>query len=305
MSLNLNALLVMLLLCPIAAAQELEPKALPQMPVRLNALAIGYAYSKGNIILDQALPLEDVNARIHSFNLAFVSTFGLLNRIAQVVVAVPVADGSWEAMWEGVPASAERTGLGDPLVGFSINLHGAPMRAGKESPPQHAKFYMGGGLRMRLPLGQYDETKLMNLGTNRWMFEPSIGAAAHWRKWVFEAHLSGWFFTKNDSFFNGNTLSQNPLLWLQLHVIYEFRPGLWAAVSSGRSRGGRTIINGVKQDTLQNNSRIGATLSIPLWRGHGLNLAYTSGASTRYGTAFDTFVVAYRYTWLVFERAER
>jgi len=67
---------------------------------------------------------------------------------------------------------------------------------------------------VRLPLGQYDDNKLMNLGTNRWMFEPSLGAAVHWRKWVFETHLSGWFFTKNNAFFNGNTLSQNPLFWL-------------------------------------------------------------------------------------------
>jgi len=99
-------------------------------------------------------------------------------------------------------------------VGISFNLYGAPMHAKKTSDPNRPKIFMGGGLRVRLPLGQYDDTKLMNLGTNRWMFEPSLGAAVHWRKWVFETHLSGWFFTKNNAFFNGNTLSQNPLFWL-------------------------------------------------------------------------------------------
>jgi hypothetical protein len=121
------------------------------------------------------------------------------------------------------------------------------------------------------------------------------------KNWILETRLSSWFFTTNNQFFNGNSLSQSPLFMLQLHAIHEFRSGIWIAVSGGISRGGRTSINGEDRDTLQRNSRVGATLSIPLGLKHGLILAYTSGISARYGANFDNIILSYQFRWLKFK----
>ena len=122
MSRIFGTLLVVLVLHTPVAAQELEPRSMPQKPIRLHALSLSYGYSSGNIILDMSLPLEDVTASINSLALAYVTTFGLAGRIARFGLVLPVALGTWEGLVEGDWATTSRSGLGDPMVGFAINL---------------------------------------------------------------------------------------------------------------------------------------------------------------------------------------
>jgi hypothetical protein len=35
-------------------------------------------------------------------------------------------------------------------------------------------------------LGQYDDTKLLNLGNNRWSFRPELGISKAWGPWTLE-----------------------------------------------------------------------------------------------------------------------
>lgn len=290
-----TALLVIITIPTLA--QDLEPRALARAPVGMNFFVLAYGYSSGNVFLDNALPIEDTEAKVHSLSLAFATTFGLFNRMAKLDVVVPLSNGTWEGLLNGEPASAERTGFGDPMVKLSVNLLGAPALSGQEFLVNRSKFQLAGSLKIRAPLGQYDQTKLINLGTHRWMFRPSIGGSVQLGKWILESHLNVWFFTTNNRFFNRNTLSQKPLVALQIHVIYEFRPGLWAAVSLGHSGGGETVVNDLDQDNLQRNSRFGAAFAIPLSGHHSLKLVFTSGVTTRYGADFDTYALAYQYRW--------
>lgn len=63
---------MLFLVCPFTLeAQEMEPRALTNLPRGLNFGAIGYAYASGNTLLDPAIPLEDFNGRINSIVLAY------------------------------------------------------------------------------------------------------------------------------------------------------------------------------------------------------------------------------------------
>jgi hypothetical protein len=278
-------------------AQDLEPRALARAPVGMSFFVLAYGYSSGNVLLDQALPIEDTEAKVHSLSLAFATTFSLFNRMAKLDVVVPFSNGTWEGLLNRETAGTERAGFADPLVRLTVNLLGAPALSGQEFLAKKSRFQLAGGLKIRAPLGQYDQTKLLNLGTHRWMFKPSLGGSVQLGKWVLESHLNLWLFTKNNNFYNGNSLHQKPLLILQIHVIHEFRPGLWAAVSLGRSGGGETIVNDLDQDNLQKNSRFGAAFAIPISGPHSLKLLFTSGVATRYGADFDTYGLAYQYRW--------
>lgn len=57
---------------------------------------------------------------------------------------------------------------------------------------------------------------------------------------------------------------QDPLYTTQLHLTYNFARGAWVALSGTTDNGGRTRVNGVWSDDLQENSRIGATLAVSL-----------------------------------------
>ncbi len=64
-----------------------------------------------------------------------------------------------------------------------------------------------------------------------------------------------------------------------------------------RSAGGRTKLDGVRKDDLQDNWRFGATLSLPVNRNNSINVYGSTGVSVRSGTDFDAVGVAWLYRW--------
>ena len=279
------------------SAQDLTPRLQSPAPARLHTLAFGYAYSHGNYLLDSSLPLQDVKARVNTLVLGYSTTFQLFGRAAKFDVAVPLGAGTWEGLVNGVPASATRTGFGDPVLALSVNILGNRPLLLRQFMQYRERFLLGVSLGISVPLGQYDKTKLVNLGTHRWVFKPTFGGSFKTGKWIFEAFLNAWFFTTNSAYFNGNTLAQNPLYAVQFHVIHTFRPGLWAALSAGRNYGGETIVNGIHKRDIQQNSRFGATLAIPLTARSGLRLGWTNGISVRFGADFTTWAIGYWHSW--------
>jgi len=63
--------------------------------------------------------------------------------------------------------------------------------------------------------------------------------------------------------------------------------------------GGRTRINGVESpNSLQENSRIGGTVSVPVNKHQSLKFSYNRGAYIRYGGNFNNISVGWQYSWL-------
>ena len=77
-------------------------------------------------------------------------------------------------------------GLGDPRFRFSFNLFGAPALSAKDFASYQQDLIVGVSLQFSAPLGQYDNTKLLNLGNNRWSFKPELGISKAWGPWTFE-----------------------------------------------------------------------------------------------------------------------
>ena len=176
-----------------SAAQDLEPRFLSAIPTGGNFAIASYGYSTGNILIDNSLPIEDLNANLN--NLVIAGSYTIKNKL------------------------------------------------------------------------------------------------------ILEGHLISWFFTKNKEFFNRNAIQQKPLISAQIHASYLFKPGIWLAVSFGRSGMGETIVNGIEKNDLQKNSRFGAAFAYRINKNHALKIAYTSGVSTRYGADFNTILLAYQFMW--------
>jgi len=286
-----------LFLFGISNAQSFEPRYLSPAPVGMNIVLFGYGYSYGNILTDSALPIKDVDASLHSFLGAYVRTIDFFGLPGKVDVIVPFSYGYWTGKVYGRDSSTTRVGLVDPMVRLSVTLIGGKVLSPSEFRSYDEDFSLGVAFRVRAPIGQYDETKLINLSTNRWMFKPSIGMAYKLNRWIFELHFNAWFFTTNNKFFNGNKLQQNPLYSGQLHVIYSFKAGFWGAVSFGLTSGGRTILNDIYKDDTQLSQRIGALLVFPVSQKHSIKIGFVSGVSTRYGADFDSVGLTYQYRW--------
>ena len=168
------------------------------------------------------------------------------------------------------------------------------------------KTLVGLSLKVVTPSGQYDPTKLINYGANRWAFKPELGVSQRWHHWLLDTYGAVWFFTTNGEFFSRNqynpgvtTQSQAPVGAFEGHLSYDVKPHLWASLDGNFWFGGQTSLNG-KQDikSLQRNSRLGGTVSLPVSKHESLKFSYSNGAYIRYGGNFQTITVGWQYSWL-------
>jgi hypothetical protein len=80
-------------------------------------------------------------------------------------------------------------------------------------------------------------------------------------------------------------------------VVYTFQPGLWLSVDGTWYSGGETDLNGALRTERLDNTRIGATLAVPIGRHQALKAAWAKGATVRIGQNFTTIGLTYQYRW--------
>ena len=282
---------------PTVRAQDLEPRAYSNTPVGMNFLLAGYRYSEGALLFDPALPITDANATVDMGFLAYVRALGIAGKSAKAGVVLPFARLDADGFVDEVFRTREQDGLADPAFYFTINLSGAPALGVEEFREYRQETVVGLAFKLTAPLGAYESERLLNIGTNRWSFKPEIGISRAWADWTFEIAAAAVVFTDNADFDSGKTRKQEPIYSLQGHVIHAFAGGIWAALSATYYAGGRTTIDGVTRDDLQQNWRAGFTLAFPVNRQHSVKLFGDSGVSTRTGTDYDSLGLAWQYRW--------
>ncbi|HEX5069944.1 MAG TPA: transporter [Vicinamibacterales bacterium] len=278
-------------------AQDLAPAAYNPGPTRMNVLTFLASFNNGDVTFDPALPIENARATIGAGVIGYTRSFGLAGRYANISVGLPYGNGHIEGMVLGERRQRSPAGLGDIVVRTAVNLYGARAMSPQEFASYKQKTIVGASLVVVMPVGAYDSTKAINVGSNRWAFKPEIGVAHRAGAWTFEGDFAMLFYTDNTNFFNGALYEQDPIVAVQGHVIRAFKPGLWAAFDANFWRGGRPTTNGVPGSELQKNSRVGATLALPIKRQHQLRVAYSFGAYTRLGGDFNALGVSYSYVW--------
>jgi hypothetical protein len=265
-------------------------------PVGLNFLIAGYAYSTGSIATDPALPIEDADLTLHTGLLAYARSLDFWGRSGKVDVAVPYSGLSGTALFMDEEREREITGFHDPRLRLSVNVYGAPALSFEEFAAYRQDLIVGFSLAVTAPLGQYDDDKAVNLGTNRWSFKPELGVSKALGPVTLELVAGATVYTENDDFL-GRTREQAPLYSLQASVVYEIGWGIWGAVTTTYVTGGRTTVDGVKNDDRLDNVRLGATLSLPVNRHNSVRLYGATGVSTRTGGDFDVIGIAWQYRW--------
>jgi hypothetical protein len=287
------ALLVPLLVAGVRA-QDLEPRAFSPAPVGLDILSVGYSYSSGNVFFDQSLPIEDATGKLHLATIGYLRTLSLFGASAKLTAAIPFAWGDWDGLVMGEPASTSRRGFGDPGVGFAVNFVGGPALKPEDMRTYREGTVVGAGVMIVAPLGQYDEEKLINLGSNRWGFRTRIGMSHRMGRWILETIGESWLFTKIPEAYGGVSVSQDPIFSLQINAIYHTRRGFWVGGGYGYGEGGQTTVSGQEKNTRQINRRIGVTMVYPIDRRNSLKLLYIKSLSAVFGADYDRIGLSWR-----------
>lgn len=272
------AVLVMLIGAP-AAAQDMEPKAYSASPVGATFLVASGTRSTGSVVTDPTLPVKDIEAGINGLVLGVGTTFGLFGKLALVSAVVPYAWGEVSGMVFEEAQTVTRSGLADTRVKLSVNLAGNPAMRAREFAKAPRRTIVGASATVTAPSGDYDGTKLINLGTNRWSFKPEVGVSVPLGRWDLDAYLGTWLFTQNPDFYPGGLRrSQDPVVSFQAHVSYTFKPRLWLAVDSTWYSGGDAQVEDAPPSGAVNNSRLGATLSLPVGQRQSFKVCTAPGS---------------------------
>jgi hypothetical protein len=287
-------------------AQDLAPRAYLILPLHSNAITMAYSFMDGSLNFGDVVPLSDSNARVSLPVFSLSHSFGLFGRAALFTASLPYGVGNISAKVVDNEQHVYRSGMFDSSYRLSVNLIGGPAMNLKEYVRWRQKTVVGISLRIVAPTGQYDPIKLINYGSNRWALKSEAGLSRRWGHWIVDAYGGGWYYSSNPEFFSRNqynpgTVSQkqSPIFAFEGHLSYDVKPRLWASFDGNYWHGGTTSLNGVENPaTVQNNSRVGATLAVPFTKHQSLKFSYADGAYIKYGGNFQSISAAWQYSWL-------
>jgi hypothetical protein len=283
---------------PACNAQEIEPRAYSPSPSGVNFLLAVAGYSEGGVLTDPSLPVTDIEAEISALGIGYGRTFSVAGRSANFAIAVPNLKLDASGNIGENRASVSRQGVGDTRLRLAVNLIGGPAMTPREFAQREPATTLGFSVSVNVPTGEYDDTKLVNIGTNRWAAKTEFGLTHPVGKWLLEAYAGAWWFDDNDDFFGGQLREQEPLASIQAHVSYTFKPRMWIALNTTYYEGGQTALNGLDKQDRQSNSRAGVTYSMPVGQKCSLKFSVSRGATTRIGSNFTNFGVGFQYAWM-------
>ena len=276
-------------------AQDLEPRRWTQMPTGLNFAGIGIGHTEGDILFDPVLLVEEATFDMEAVGLVYVRSFGVLGKSARFDLSLPYRAGRWEGTVDGEFVHFRRRGLADPRIRFSMLLYGGPA----ETPEEFAKSkksntVVGAAVAVKMPLGEYSSERLINLGSNRWVVRPQLGVTHTRGKWTGELTGSVFLYGDNNEFWMDTKLESDPLWALQAHLIYSFKPGLWASLSTAYGTGGEAKVDSVAKNNLSGNWLSALSLGIPIDRRQGVKITLLTGRTQKFtGVDVNSLILGY------------
>jgi hypothetical protein len=284
------------LLTQTANALDVQPRRWSHLPLDTHFIGLAYVNTDADIDFNPALELEDVEMDLDILAAKYIYSFESFGKSSRIDISQTYQDGYWKGLLEGEPAKTSRHGQGDTFVRYAINLYGAPPLKSDDfvayRRSRDIETIVGAGVAIRLPTGDYDEDRLINLGQNRFVVRPQLGVQHNRGPWTFEVNTEIAFYETNDEFFDGNELQQDPVYIFLTTASYTFRPGLWAGVGVAYDYGGENEVNGVNKDNRGKNEAWGASIAYPLSRQLGVSLTYIE-TRTQESTGLDSESLAF------------
>lgn len=275
----------MAVFCQQASAQEIEARAYSNAPIGINFVTGGIAQAKSG---SYTLTTEAVNLT------RIIDVFGQSGRISLLVPYAQLS-GTGSLGAQNMNASAE--GLSDPVVKVSANLYGAPALSLEEFKNYQQDLIIGTSLAASIPWGKYNSEQMLNVGANRSLIQPAIGASQAVGPWRLELAGMATIYTSNTSFLGSNTLSQNPIYSSEAHVIYYFQNMAYLSADATYFTGGQKYVNGSSIAGSQENWRFGSTYSYPVNKHNSIRLTGSKGVYSNTNTDYTALGVSWQYRW--------
>lgn len=251
----------------ITYGQGSGPRTFPLPPKDVTAYNFFYVNLVSNLTPSKDVILDRGTVNINAFAIPIVHTFSLGGNLAQVFVSPGYGhiSGVIEA-GDHQSEIVDISGLLDASVMMRVGLVNSPALDMENYLKRELKFQLSGIFAITIPIGQYDQERIANLGGNRWGFKigmPMIVPLSKSKEKMFlwEILPSVTFFTKNTDPRIGDVKTQKPLYWLEQHLTKNFTKRFWASVDVAYQYGGKTSIDGISDNSVINQFAAGGSLA--------------------------------------------
>ena len=269
-----------ILLPGLALAQGEGPHVYLPAPDGTNIFSFTYMNLSTNLNFNQSIKLKDADIKINIFVPTYMRYFSLGGRLSEVTFSPIFGNLSGSvAVANRVINVPRQSGFFDSYVGFRIGLVGAPALKLPEFMKHKQGFQLYGLVGVYIPLSEYDSSRPINLGTNRWgirLGAPMVmpfGKPA--RPVNLEVNPTVIFFTANNDPFGAATRrTQQPLFQVENHLSYNLTKKLWGSLDLRYQYGGETTTDGVPDDNGLQQLGGGVTLGYAITRKLGAQVSY-------------------------------
>lgn len=282
--------LCLTLITPCAVwADNLARDYIPAPPDTL-AIFVYYQHLSGDSIYangSKALKDVDLNGNIGLFRPVYFTQIGPFVIDPQCII--PFGSLSLD-LNNGL--SSNSSGFGDPILLATIWFLNDPK----------SKTWLGFTPFFYFPVGSYDNSKLVNLGSNRWRFREELGFVKGWEvlpehNLYFELQVAGDFFTSNNDYGAiGATLSESPGLTVETHLSYDLTKLFWLSADYYYHYNGKQVVNDFTvADSGGPSSTVGLTLGYNIAPSYQLVFQYKADAYVENGPKTQSAMLRFLY----------
>lgn len=256
------------------------PRTFFPAPIGTNAINIQYEHLNAGIY--NLGPIESFNLETNSVMISYTHYFDFFGKTASVVASIPYVKlkGNLKLPGGDIPIFEEQ-GITDPYFQFYTPLIGGDALDIQSFVRKEPGFIAGIYVAMRPPLGEYDESKSVNPGSNRWEWRMGfpiqyiVGLPTN--QTSFEFVPTVYFFGDNDEVSGGGTSGQEPLFQFEAHLTHDLNQMFWGSLNVMYAFGGEGTgkDTGGEFDILGGGATFGARLP------HSFGVTVTLGTSLR------------------------
>lgn len=268
-------------------------------PTNLNMVFGYYNRVDTNTPIDTTLPINGLSLNADLYLFRYARSFGIDGRNSAIQFIQPYADVS--ASFDNAQffsGTKRNGGMGDTQIVFAHNIFGGPALTAEEFASWKPETFLTGALWMTMPTGDYDKDRIINIGSNRWVFKPELGFGTPIGPTWLEINTYVSLFGDNKDYHGDSKLEQKPLYAIEGHYSYTINRALWVSLDATYNRGGESRIDGDWQDNKQENGLLGASLGFMLSPQFGGLIAYNDTVSERTGSPdVNTWTFRLQYVW--------
>lgn len=182
----------------------------------------------------------------------------------------------------GTSFSQSSSGFADPSIQLDVNLFGTPpLNSGVDLLNYEPSFTLDAAVMLGVPLGEYDEDKLVNMGLNRWWGRLALPMKYHFGVFnpgqmsSLEVTPSVWLFGENDDFL-GQNLENDPIWQIEAHLTHDFTPSFYGSLDLLYRSGFESEINGAEVGDELDIGNLGFTLNYQATDNLSIRTAFSS-----------------------------